>query len=125
MPLDERGLSPTFARMSALRHPASKPTLLHRLLAAGGAALVLALTVFAASPKLHDWLHATDDCNDGDSCPVVLFAHGVASPVAIQAEPPPLGDCRSPAQAEPTPIFLAAPRYLRQPERGPPVRLVS
>ena len=52
--------------------------LLRRLCAAGCAALVLALTIFAASPGAHDSLHADGTARTDDGCAVVLFAGGVA-----------------------------------------------
>jgi hypothetical protein len=88
-------------------------------------ALVLALTVFAASPKLHDLLHDEDGCNDGSTCAVVLFAHGVSVPVALQAERPMIAAWHETIHETPERIFLAPPRYLRQPERGPPVNCFS
>lgn len=96
---------------------------LRRLLAAGCAAMVLALTIFAASPVAHDWLHADDDhaaAHVADGCAVVLFAAGVSLPLApitapLPGEAPHLG-----APATAVEVFLVSPRYLRQPERGPP-----
>lgn len=73
------------------------PTLLTRLTASFGVALVLVLTVLAVSPALHAWLHSApptvapcghdhgpaphapdDDHNHADDagCIVTLFAHG-------------------------------------------------
>jgi hypothetical protein len=66
------------------RHPSS----FHRLLAAFGVALVLLLTVLAASPELHAWSHGhesaarqagPDHAPVGDAdheCAVTLFASG-------------------------------------------------
>ena len=91
-----------------------------RFLAAGAAVLVFALGVFSASPVLHDWLHAQHTTPASDACAVVLFADGVALTLAVQIPPPPVADwteAHSPASIE---IFLDSPRYLRQPERGPP-----
>lgn len=95
---------------------------LHRIVAAACAALVLALTIFAASPVAHEALH--DDHAHGDTeehaCAVVLFASGVSLPVGpIHISPPTeLVAAVSPATA--AEVFLVSPRYLRQPERGPP-----
>jgi hypothetical protein len=94
---------------------------LHRLLAGGGAALVLALTVAAASPQLHDWLHASDGSSGDDGCAVTLFASGVALPLGAVALAAPSLDWHEQAPVAVAEIFLAAPRYLHQPERGPPV----
>jgi hypothetical protein len=73
------------------------PSLLTRLTASLGVALVLVLTVLAVSPALHAWLHKTPptvapcghdhgpaphapdddhDHNDDAGCVVTLFAHG-------------------------------------------------
>jgi hypothetical protein len=121
----------------SLPHPL--PSLLRRLLAAGGAALVFALGLMAVDPSLHALAHAhphdsghagcphhhhadlpADDAKE-HTCAVVLFAQGVALTAAAAAPeiravvwhkffPVAVGE-----------IFLTAPRYLLQPERGPPV----
>ena len=95
--------------------------LLRRLYAAGGIALVLALSVFAASPSLHDELHAATHTDHDDSCAVVLYAHGVSLPLDAPAAPLPAValDVRAPSVARV--IFVSPPRYLHQPERGPPL----
>ncbi|MEO5961147.1 MAG: hypothetical protein ABIZ49_05155 [Opitutaceae bacterium] len=103
----------------------SAADLLCRLMAGGSAALVLALTVFAASPKLHDELHAATNVAHGDGCAVALFASGVSLPVAGLAALPPSIEWRTQTSAVAEEIFLASPRYLRQPERGPPSSLVA
>lgn len=98
-----------------------------RLCAAGGAALVLALTVFSASPVAHEWLHSDHD-HDAPAdhgCAVVLFAAGVALPLGLTAVPPPETVVRAQAGAPAREIFLISPRYLRQPERGPPAARVG
>lgn len=51
-----------------------------RLIAAAGAALVLALSVLAASPQLHEWLHP-DAGQPDHECAITLFHHGVAQAV--------------------------------------------
>lgn len=97
---------------------------LRRLCAAGSAVLVLALAIFAVSPRAHAWIHDDDGheevAHQDDSCAVVLFASGVS----LEAGHAPL---RAPDEvvlpapaAAPDELFLAQPRYLRQPERGPP-----
>ena len=98
---------------------------LRRFFAAGGGALVLALAVFAASPVLHDRLHTATDTTHDDSCAVVLFAHGVSLPFGAIAAPVPPAACAAPAPAFPRELFVSPPRYLRQPERGPPASLLS
>jgi hypothetical protein len=110
---------------------------LRRLIAAGCAALVLALAVFAASPVAHTWLHdamrapaATDHgpgsehpvADAGHSCAIVLFAGGVTLTVApAMPLPPRLFVADRPATTN-TDLCLVSPRYLRMPERGPPAR---
>ena len=99
--------------------------------AAAAAALVLALTVFAASPGAHAWLHAGADhaCHHGEAteedagCVVFQFAGGITAPaplvpVVVPATRNPLVDLGT----EPR-LHLSSPRYLRQPERGPPGRV--
>jgi len=75
----------TFSRQSTLNA-------LHRLLAAGAAALVLALGLMSVSPALHEWVHAETCEHSCDStseqtdhqplssehdCAVVWFANGL------------------------------------------------
>lgn len=103
-----------------LRPVRHRNALLHRLLAASAAALVFALGVFAASPALHEWLHSHDAPPANDSCAIVLFANGVSTPLGMLVLTPPAavwGESVRPIARE---IFLASPRYLRLPERGPP-----
>ena len=110
---------------SSLTSPAER---LRRVLAAGCAALVLALTVFAASPVAHSWLHLDADSHattDTDTCAVTLFASGVALPVGPIAVTPPVAVPHTILPATAAEVFLISPRYLRQPERGPPVSWVS
>lgn len=118
--------------------PTFGPDWLRRSLAAGGAALVLALTVFAASPAAHEWMHArTSTCSghshghehgpaktgDEDAgCAVVLFASGVDLPVEPAAALPPRLRAEDVTPVTAAEVLLISPRYLRQPERGPPGR---
>ena len=111
--------------------------LARRILAAGCAALVMALTLFAASPLAHDWLHAGEKqhtCRDHPApapapeehdCAVVLFASTADVPVGPLALVPPrvIAGALSPVTA--AEFFLISPRYLRQPERGPPTSRLS
>jgi hypothetical protein len=91
-----------------------------RCLAAAGVALLLLLTVSAASPALHHWLHGDSVTDTGDNCAVVLFAGGVtlAAAALVVAAPRIVWNDRCVRSVEE--IFLTSPRYLRQPERGPP-----
>jgi hypothetical protein len=85
---------------------------------------VLALTIFAASPSAHDLLH-DDGHHHGvtdDACAVVMFASGVSVPVAPVSITPPLAVVQRLSPVRALRILLVSPRYLRQPERGPPVR---
>ncbi len=112
---------------------------LHRALAVLCAGLVLALSLVAVSPELHEWLHSAEQehtCHHHHQkakpsvehehdCAVVLFASGVDLPVAPVALIPPsvLADGISPVtEAE---FYLVSPRYLRHPERGPPAIRLS
>lgn len=100
-----------------------------RLIAVGGAALVLLLAVTAASPALHALAHAhatgheqpaTPGTDSADTCAVVLFAQGVApitDTAVITLQTLVRHELQLPAAEEP---LLAAARYLHQPERGPP-----
>ena len=92
-----------------------------RLLAAGAVALVLLLSVLASNPELHRFIHGDTDAGHEDGCAVVLFAHGVSAPfdTAVLAVTPATWAILG--RPETTEIFLTSPRYLHQPERGPPV----
>ena len=107
--------------------PRSTPftAFLHRLIAVGGAVLVLALTVFTASPALHEHLHDATHTHHDESCPIVLFASSADAPAAPLAAPAPLPTALTLAPTIAREIFLSPPRYLRQPERGPPSSLLS
>ena len=101
---------------------------LRRLVAAGCAGLVLALTVFAASPVAHELLHEDEHAEDvavDDRCAVVMFASGVSLDVAPLAVTPPTTAVQGISPVTAAEVFLATPRYLRQPERGPPQSWVS
>ena len=100
----------------------SKPPiahLLHRLIAVGGIALVLGLGVLSVSPALHEKLHA-GTIGDGDHCVVAEFASGVSLGVDPVAVPVPPAEFELVRVASAEPVLLVGPRYLRQPERGPP-----
>jgi hypothetical protein len=73
-----------------------KPTLLTRFTALLAMLLVLALTVLAASPDLHERLHSHDThattapghpaaADDEDGCVVTLFAQGIILALALLA----------------------------------------
>ncbi len=120
--------------MPSLRSTAL-PDPMRRILAALCAALVLVLTIFAASPVAHDWLHAVEKkhaCQEHPApqtpasasaehdCAVVLFASGVELPVGPLALTPPRIIAQGISPVTAAEFYLVSPRYLRQPERGPP-----
>ena len=106
--------------MGPLRHCRSKE-FLHRVLAAGCIALVLALGLFAASPVLHDQLHHATAPTVDDGCAVVLFANGVSVPLAVIAAPPPPVEWGEDIVVGSSELLLDSPRYRLLPGRGPPV----
>ncbi len=102
--------------------PSTAPALrLRRFLATGAAALVLLLAALAVSPALHHWLHNDTVDDDDDGCAVVLFANGVSLALDQVAITPPAAVWQRAALPAAIEIFLVPARYLRQPERGPPV----
>ena len=100
---------------------------LRRIVAGGCAALVFALTIFAASPVAHDLLHSADTAHahTEDTCAVVMFASGVSLPVGPLAITPPSAVLAGASLVTAAEVFLVSPRYLRQPERGPPVSRIG
>jgi hypothetical protein len=102
---------------------------LRRVLAGGCAMLVLALTIFAASPGAHRLLHDEDHGHAHavaeDACAVVLFASGVSLPYACVTVAPPITALHGVSPVAAADVFLVSPRYLRHPERGPPASSVS
>ena len=113
--------------MSAASQPSCFADRLRRLLALGCAGLVVALTVLAASPAAHAYLHDDDhDLSAGDpGCAVVMFATGASLPVGPIAIVPPTTVTEGISPVTAAEVFLVLPRYLRQPERGPPSSRVS
>ena len=94
---------------------------LHRQILAGvSVALLLLLSVLAASPSLHRALHADAD-HDSHECAVVLFASGVTLALGTFVVAAPAAVWRVQPAVVLSELLLASPRYLRQPERGPPV----
>ena len=97
--------------------------------------MVFALTLFAASPEAHALLHEKDRCPGHDhgpvetesdhTCAVVLFASGVSLPVEPLFVTPPTTVAAGVSPVTAAEVFLVSPRYLRQPERGPPLSWVS
>jgi len=113
--------------MNAPQSPGCIPDRLRRLMSAAGAALVLVLAFSTVSPSLHALFHAADNAPtaETDDCAVMQFAGSAACPVACFTLAP------AATILEPTPrlagseLFLVSPRYLRQPERGPPMGWLS
>lgn len=118
--------------------PGQRPLIdwLRRFVAAGSAILALALAIFAASPAAHAWLHAStqpchghaphdDPAAPEDDCAIVLFASGVALPAGPAALLPPVLAPRGASPLTAAEFDLVSPRYLRQPERGPPLDRAS
>lgn len=106
-----------FHRLPSLKTPVA---FLRHVGAALGVAVLLLLSASAASPVVHHWLHADGGTDNSDNCAVVLFASGVtlaAAAVAITRPSLRWVELRVQAVAA---VFVASPRYLRQPERGPP-----
>jgi hypothetical protein len=91
-----------------------------RLVAAGCAALVLALTVLAVCPSLHAWLHGEKQLDPDDDCAIVLFAQGLtpalAAIVALVVALRVLGETLPEAPS----LFLAARPFQFPPGCGPP-----
>lgn len=108
-------------------NPSALNELLRRLLASGVAALVLALTVFAASPTAHGWIHSDHEhapVADGQGehdCAIVLFAGGVTLPLDAITISGPLVFSQAISPTTAAEVDLVSPRYLRRPERGPPL----
>jgi hypothetical protein len=82
--------------------------------------LLMLLAAAAACPALHHWLHGEDAHDSDDNCAVVLFANGITLAAAAVAAVAPRTSWREFRPSAVEEIFLASPRYLRQPERGPP-----
>jgi hypothetical protein len=106
--------------LSSLRHSRCADYF-RRLLATGCAVLVFALGLFAASPTLHEQLHHNAPPASDDGCAIILFAGGVSMPLTFNSIPLPPAEWRELPYVSTTELRLASPRYLLQPERGPPV----
>lgn len=108
------------ARMGNQQH-IPRPGFIHWIMATGCALLIFALGLFAASPTLHDQLHAGKHASWDDGCAVALFASGVAVTQPVVALPYAAGQWTELPGLVSNEVFLESPRYLLQPERGPPV----
>lgn len=113
-----------------------RPNLLARSTALAGILLVLALTVLAASPDLHERLHAREAAasspahhpdsvgqDDDDGCVVTLFAQGLILALALFV----LAYMGQLLRLPDLPVFdrilPESPSFLLQPTQGPPRRL--
>jgi hypothetical protein len=113
----------------------NRPSLLARMTAALAVALVLCLTVLAASPDLHERLHghnagaASAEHHDGlpskadadDGCVVTLFAHGVALALALFTLVFAGTTLRLSDFADVDRVIPESPRYLLLPTQAPPL----
>ncbi|HWA28262.1 MAG TPA: hypothetical protein VG734_21600 [Lacunisphaera sp.] len=110
-----------------------RPTLLHRLMAGLGVALVLLLSAMAASPELHAWVHgeagpAADHAapgqpsggEDDDGCAVTLFAHGLTALVVFVLLMLARPLARSMTLRAPDWFVVARPFYWLVPSHAPP-----
>jgi hypothetical protein len=114
------------------------PTPLARLTAVLASGLLLALTVLAASPELHERVHGhavaaaqahpaggheagQAGADEEAGCIVTLFSQGVVLAVALLAPVALSLALRSPILAALERIAPESPRYLRLPAQGPPV----
>lgn len=116
----------------------SRPSLLARATASLAIGLVLALTVLAASPDLHERLHghhaaagmalhdggpafgtSADDSDDG--CIVTLFAQGVVLALSLLALAITGQTIRLADFAHLDRVIPDAPRYLHLPTQAPPL----
>lgn len=120
-----------------LRQIHNRPTLLSRLTALLAIGLVLALTVLASSPELHERLHghqaetgaahqegipdhgANADTDDG--CVVTLFAQGLVLALALVVLAFAGPVIRSQSFALSDRVIPEAARYLHLPTQAPPL----
>jgi riboflavin biosynthesis pyrimidine reductase len=92
---------------------------LHRLLAVGAVALVLLLTVLAASPELHARLHGNAGEADHE-CVITLYQHGVVAATAAVALLVVALVLPARVAAAPAALDLGPPRYWLPPALAPP-----
>ena len=110
--------------------PRDRPSLLTRTTALLGILMVLALTVLAASPDLHERLHAHDAAPgaaahhdaaaDDDGCVVTLFAQGVIAALLFLSLAVTGQRVRLAGLSAFDRVFPAAPSYLFLPTQAPP-----
>jgi hypothetical protein len=108
-----------------------------RIVALLASALLLALTVLAASPELHERLHGMPagslasqhhqghadgtGADDEDGCIVTLFSQGAMIPVALLSLAAVVLARLAPLFAFVDRVVPGSPKYLRQPAQGPPL----
>jgi hypothetical protein len=119
----------------------TRQSLLSRATASLAIGLVVALSVFAASPELHERLHGhgrvavsslhqdagpaghPQDARDDDGCVVTLFAQGVVLALAVVALAFTGQTLRSEDFELLDRVIPEAPRYLHLPPQAPPLGL--
>jgi hypothetical protein len=100
-------------------NPRVTPPFFRRLVAAGLAALVLAIALLAAAPAAHKHLH--DDADHADhECAIVFLAHGVTLTTALAAAKAVTVEWRETFPAAPVALHLTSPRHLLPLQCGPP-----
>ncbi len=115
-----------------LSHRRNQPTLLARTVALLAVLLVLALGVLAASPELHERLHAHDAAAPGaahhgdsvaetdDGCVVTLFAQGIVAALALFALAFTGQKVRAAVFARFAPVLPDDPPFRLLPTQAPP-----
>jgi hypothetical protein len=120
-----------------MSHLRRTPLPFTRLIAGAGVALVLLLSVLAACPEAHEWIHGHEehtahdasttgahhhdaDNPDDDGCVVTLFAHGVITATVFAALIVALFRLVAVATPPGEALCLPAPHYLLPPLCGPP-----
>ena len=110
-----------------------QPSTLHRVTAVFGVALVLLLSVLAASPELHAWVHGHEDVAQADGpghtpvgdadheCAVTLFASGVNLLLFVCLLLLGRGLICSNAFRPGDWLIVARPRYWLVPSHAPPL----
>jgi hypothetical protein len=107
------------------------------MVASLGVVLVFALTILAASPELHGWLHGHEPGaaavahhgghgqipDDDDGCVVTLFSQGLVLPLALLALAFTGRTLRLLDLALCDRVIPESPRYLRLPAQAPPFAL--
>jgi hypothetical protein len=115
----------------------NRPSLASRLIAGLAVVLVMALTVLASSPELHERLHGHPaapgvthqhgvpaqgpKADDDDGCIVTLFAQGVVLALALVALAFTGQTLHAQGFAAFDRVIPEAPRYLHLPTQAPPL----